>query len=113
MENKEEKSLNENEQEVSPLKERLGKEDALKIFLPYRIIELVNLKHTGFVVVVMGADDPCDLERREVLDFAKEQAKSKLKSSCDFINVSDVIVNGQNALPLRLFTFRKKQKYDY
>jgi hypothetical protein len=109
MKKKKAKSLKDNDQEVTPLEESLDREDALELFLPYRLIELAMLKHTGFIVVVIGADDPCDLERREVLDFAKEQAESKLKSSCDFIDVSDVIVNGQNVLPLRLFTFRKIQ----
>ena len=85
----------------------MDKDDALDHYLPYRLIEIAKLKKMDIAVVQIGADDPQDLLSSDVIEFAKDKAEFKLKSSSKLINESDVIVNGQNELPFKLFTFRK------
>lgn len=55
----------------------------------------------------IGADDPQDLLSGDVREFANNNAEFKLISSSKLINELDVIVNGQNEIPFKLFTFQK------
>lgn len=82
----------------------IDKDDALEMFLPFHIIDIEQCKE--MVTVTIGADDPQDLLTEGVREFAKNKAEFKLNAPSILINESDVIVNGQNELPFKSFTFK-------
>ncbi|MBA2876242.1 hypothetical protein [Thermaerobacillus caldiproteolyticus] len=84
-------------------------DDALNMFLPFYIIDIVKCEEMDIVTVLIGADNPQDLLTDDVREFAKNKAEFKLNAASNLINESDVIVNGQNELPFKLFTFQKNK----
>lgn len=107
------KPLNDDYKELDYMGYRMDKDDALEKFLPYHVVDIVKFKRTDIVSVLMGTYEPIILLEDDVREFAKEKAEFKLKSRCDFINESDVIVNGQGELAYRLFTFKKYLEHYY
>lgn len=62
-------------------------------------------KLNGLYSVVVGADDPMDLQGREAEETAKKHAKRKGYS--DMVDNGEIRTFGQNKLAERKFFFRK------
>lgn len=64
-------------------------------------------KLNGLYSVVVGADDPMDLQGREAEETAKKHAKRKGYSESEMIDNGEIRTFGQNKLAERRFFFRK------
>lgn len=61
----------------------------------------------AYMTVVLGANDPMELDSEEAMNLAKKTAK---KQGFHKVNgYGDIKVNGQNELALRKFHYRKYQ----